>query len=186
VVGASTGFPERHVFERGRFSCRFYGPGLTRFTKQGIPIIPSPYVRWTENATWKSSPRWDRASFSRSARHSPFPLDQTPELSDHHGAGFHQPGSAARIFRPHGSRSFKRHVDLSPSASTGSENPWALHGLDQGLAPGHICRVKKISGVKLRAVHSASGAAVKVMQRACRCYCSDFGEIGSAGRRGSP
>jgi predicted dehydrogenase/threonine dehydrogenase-like Zn-dependent dehydrogenase len=186
VVGAvDMSFPwnDMYLKEIQLFMSRAYGPGSydPAYEKQGVDY-PVSYVRWTENRNMEEVLRLmatGQLQVQPLITHQ-FPLDRAPEayqtIMDPESSslavllGYSQP--AAGPFQP------KRRVDLH-AGSAKSAMSVALVG-SGGLARwAHLPNLKKIPGVKLRAVHSASGARGKSYAKrfGAEYCCTDYEEI---------
>lgn len=186
VVGAvDMSFPwnDMYLKEIQLFMSRAYGPGSydPAYEKQGVDY-PVSYVRWTENRNMEEVLRLmatGQLQVQPLITHQ-FPLDRAPEayqtIMDPESStlavllGYSEP--AAGPFQP------KRRVDLHASSGKSAMSV-ALVG-SGGLARwAHLPNLKKIPGVKLRAVHSASGARGKSYAKrfGAEYCCTDYEEI---------
>jgi len=166
---------------------RAYGPGSydTLYEQKGQDY-PLPYVRWTENRNMQEFLRLvstGRVQIQPLVTHE-FPLEDAPKayetimdpasnslavLLRYPAAGATEP---VRDFQP------KRAVEVTPSASSSSVGV-ALVGAGNLARWVHLPNLKRISGVRLRAVHSSSGARGKSYARRFGAeYCAtDYQEI---------
>lgn len=171
VVGAvQMNFPWEAMYlkEIQLFMSRAYGPGSydTTYERQGRDY-PLPYVRWTENRNMEE--------FLRLCQGGRVQLDP---LITHRYALADAPDAYATVMNPASGSlavllryaaadqapapfSPQRRIEIAPAAAVSGEIGAALVGAG-GLARwSHLPELQKISGVRLRAVHSASGARGK-------------------------
>ena len=167
---------------------RAYGPGSydPQYEQKGQDY-PLAYVRWTENRNMEEFLRLvsvGRVQIGPLVTHE-FPLEDAPSayetimdpvinslavLLRYPAAESQQPASD---FQP------KRRIDIQPSPTSSPTLGVALLGAGNLARWVHLPNLKKISGVRLRAVHSSSGARGKsYAKRFGAEYCaSDYEEI---------
>jgi predicted dehydrogenase/threonine dehydrogenase-like Zn-dependent dehydrogenase len=167
---------------------RAYGPGSydPQYEQKGQDY-PLAYVRWTENRNMEEFLRListGRAQIGPLVTHE-FPLDEAPRayetimdpainslavLLRYPAAESQQPASD---FQP------KRRIDIQSAPAGSPTLGVALLGAGNLARWVHLPNLKEISGVRLRAVHSSSGARGKsYAKRFGAEYCaSDYEEI---------
>jgi predicted dehydrogenase/threonine dehydrogenase-like Zn-dependent dehydrogenase len=189
MVGAvDMSFPwnDMYMKEIQLFMSRAYGPGSydPAYEKLGIDY-PISYVRWTENRNMEEILRLMALGLLQVQpliTHQ-FPLEDAPRayqtIMEPNSSSlavllkYSEPAVGAAAVP------LKRRVDLSTSPTQKSEIGVALVG-SGGLARwAHLPNLKKIAGVKLRAVHSASGPRGKsyALRFGADYCCTDYGEI---------
>ena len=191
IVGAvDMSFPwnDMYMKEIQLFMSRAYGPGSydPSYEKQGRDY-PVSYVRWTENRNMEEFLRLvsgGEIQLKPLVTHQ-YPLDQAPEAYQTIMA----PGSStlAVLLKysdvEAGLVELKRRVETPFSASLATQVKDSIGvGLvgSGGLARwSHLPNVKKIPGVHLRAVHSASGARGKsyALRFGAAYCCTDYEEM---------
>lgn len=190
VVGAvEMAFPwnDMYLKEIQLYMSRAYGPGSydPNYEKNGIDY-PYSYVRWTENRNMEEFLRLlasERVKVDPLITHR-FALEQASKAYD----TILDPASnslAVLLEYPripnapvNGARG-KRRVDLLPLAAQASGIGVAVVGAGNLARWIHLPNIKKAKGVRLRAVHSSSGARGKSYAlRFGANYCStDFEQI---------
>ena len=191
VVGAvEMSFPwqEMYMKEIQLFMSRAYGPGSydPEYEKRGRDY-PVTYVRWTEN---RNMGEFLRLVESGRLRLEPlithrFPLEEAAEAyatimdaaSNSLAVLLRYP--AAEEERPELSFAPKRRVEAAASAKAEGELSFALAGAGNIARWAHLPALKRLSGVRLGAVYSASGARGKsYAQRFGALYCaSDYEQV---------
>jgi predicted dehydrogenase/threonine dehydrogenase-like Zn-dependent dehydrogenase len=188
-VGAvELSFPwyETYLKEIQVLMARAYGPGSydPAYERQGRDY-PLAYVRWTENRNMEEFLRLvsqGRVQIDPLITHR-FPLEDAPKayeaIMDPVQASLavvvQYPAADAPLaeFQP------KRRVEVNAPASGSSAVGVALVGAGNLARWAHLPNLKKTSGVRLRAIHSSSGARGKSYAlRFGAEYCaSDYAEI---------
>ena len=191
IVGAvEIDFPwdEMYMKEIQLFMSRAYGPGSydVEYEKRGRDY-PVSYVRWTENRNMQEFLRLvaiGRIDVLSLVTHQ-FSLDEAPaayqtvmdQASNSLAVLLRYPAAASAetpaAFKPH------RRVEVAPPSQKTGELRVALVGAGNLARWTHLPNLKKISGARLHAVYSASGARGKSYARrfgAAYC-CSDYEEI---------
>ena len=179
---------EMYAKELKLLMSRAYGPGSydPAYEKQGVDY-PFGYVRWTENR--------NMAEFLRLAARGKLQLGPliTHRFALEEAAAAYQtimnPGEASlavllrypasenpetvAAFTPH------RRLEISKPGSSGKDLGLALIGAGNLARWEHLPNLSKISGVRLRAVQSSSGARGKTYaERFGAAYsCSDYEEV---------
>ena len=191
VVGAvEMSFPwgEMYMKEIELRMARAYGPGSydPQYEKSGRDY-PISYVRWTENRNMEEFLRLlgaGRVQVGPLITHR-YPLEQAADAYDTIMA----PGSTslavvleypAPVAEPAVSRRiFRRRVEVRQGASPADAIGVALIGAGNIAKWEHLPALQAISGVDLRAIHSASGARGKSYARRFGAgYCtSDIDEV---------
>ena len=168
VVGAvEMSFPwnDMYMKEIQLRMARAYGPGSydPNYERKGQDY-PFGYVRWTENRNMEEFLRLVGESKVRVApliTHE-YPLEQAAEA--YRTIMNPASGSLAVVLRysaaPAGEREPKRRVEVGPPAPEGALGV-ALIGAGNLAKWAHLPALKKVPGVSLEAVHSASGARGK-------------------------
>lgn len=192
VVGAvemSFAWGDMYMKEIKLLMSRAYGPGSydTQYERKGQDY-PLPYVRWTEN---RNMHEFLRLMGRGAVRVQPlitheYPLERASEAY----ATIMSPGSsslavlleypAAKSPDPVAAFEAKRKVNLDiPGDRRSDAFGLAVVGAGNLAKWEHLPILKKISGVELRAIHSANGARGKgYAQRFSAAYCcTDYNEI---------
>jgi predicted dehydrogenase len=189
-VGAvELNFPwyETYLKELQVLMARAYGPGSydPAYERQGRDYPPA-YVRWTEN---RNMEEFLRLISRGSIQIDPlithrFPLDEASRAYE----TIMDPSAnslavlvkypAADLAEPLAEYRPKRRIEVSPAADSSGVGV-ALIGAGNLARWAHLPNLKKTPGVRLRAIHSASGARGKSYAlRFGAEYCaSDYGEI---------
>jgi predicted dehydrogenase/threonine dehydrogenase-like Zn-dependent dehydrogenase len=190
VVGAvEMNFPwnDMYMKEIQLFMSRAYGPGSYDpvYEKHGTDY-PISYVRWTENRNMEEVLRLmalGQLQVQSLITHQ-FPLAEAPRAYQ----TIMEPQSTSLavllkytqgVAEGFASIPVRRRVDLTTGSPRTTEIGVALVG-SGGLARwAHLPNLKKISGVKLRGVHSASGPRGKsyALRFGADYCCTDYGEI---------
>jgi predicted dehydrogenase/threonine dehydrogenase-like Zn-dependent dehydrogenase len=190
-VGAvELSFPwyETYLKEIQVLMARAYGPGSydPAYERQGQDY-PLPYVRWTENRNMEEFLRLvslGRIQIDPLITHR-FPLEQAPQAYE----AIMAPSTnslavlvkypAADLAEPLLGFQPKRRVEVNGHAGASSAIGVALVGAGNLARWVHLPNLKKTAGVRLRAIHSASGARGKSYAlRFGAEYCaSDYDEI---------
>jgi len=179
---------EMYIKELQLFMSRAYGPGSydPHYEKEGMDY-PIGYVRWTENRNMSEFLRLVARGHIQLAKlitHQ-FALGQAADAyqtimdpaSNSLAVLLRYPVNESTIdsssFSPH------RKLEITTAKQTGSDLKLALIGAGNLARWEHLPNLKKISGVSLRAVQSASGARGKsYAERFGAAYsCSDYDEI---------
>jgi predicted dehydrogenase len=190
VVGAvDMSFPwnDMYMKEIQLFMSRAYGPGSydPAYEKHGTDY-PISYVRWTENRNMEEVLRLmalGQLQVQSLITHQ-FPLEEAPRA--YQTIMEPQSSSLAVLLKyaqvpadAFANAPLKRRVNLATAPARTAEIGVALVG-SGGLARwAHLPNLKKISGVRLRAVHSASGPRGKsyALRFGADYCCTDYGEI---------
>jgi predicted dehydrogenase/threonine dehydrogenase-like Zn-dependent dehydrogenase len=186
VVGAvDVSFPwnEMYLKEVQLFMSRAYGPGSydPLYEKQGQDY-PVSYVRWTENRNMEEFLRLvaiGQVQVEPLVTHR-FPLAEAPaaygtilDASSNSLAVLLQYPEAAGPYEP------KRRIEIHAVAKSQAEIGVGLCGPGSLARWAHLPNLKKIPGVKLRAIHSSSGARAKgnALRFGAAYCCTDYQEM---------
>jgi len=167
---------------------RAYGPGSydPQYEQKGQDY-PLAYVRWTENRNMEEFLRlvsMGRVQIGPLVTHE-FPLDDAPRAYE----TIMDPASnslavllrypAAESPQPASDFQPKRRIDIQPAPAGSPTLGVAVLGAGNLARWVHLPNLKKISGVRLRAIHSSSGARGKsyAMRFGAEYCASDYEEI---------
>jgi predicted dehydrogenase len=191
IVGAvPINFPweEMYLKEVQLFMSRAYGPGSydPAYERRGQDY-PFAYVRWTENRNMEEFLRLvaaGRVDLAPLITHR-FPLEEAPEA--YKTILDPQSGSLAVLLRypaateerPAETFIPQRKVAVRKTADQRAEFRVALVGAGNIARWAHLPSLKKVAGVKLRAVYSTNGARAKsyALRFGADYCCSDYEEI---------
>jgi len=163
---------------------RAYGPGSydPQYEQKGQDY-PLAYVRWTENRNMEEFLRlvsMGRVQIGPLVTHE-FPLDDAPRAyetimdpaSNSLAVLLRYPAAESPDFQP------KRRIDIQPAPAGSPTLGVAVLGAGNLARWVHLPNLKKISGVRLRAIHSSSGARGKsyAMRFGAEYCASDYEEI---------
>jgi predicted dehydrogenase/threonine dehydrogenase-like Zn-dependent dehydrogenase len=188
AVELSFPWHETYLKEIQVLMARAYGPGSydAAYERQGQDY-PLPYVRWTENRNMEEFLRLvsqGRVLIDPLITHR-FPLEDAPKAYE----AIMDPAisslavlvkyPAADLACPLAEFRPKRRVEVNGHAGGSSAIGVALVGAGNLARWAHLPNLKKTPGVRLRAIHSSSGARGKSYAlRFGAEYCaSDYGEI---------
>ncbi len=179
---------EMYIKELQLFMSRAYGPGSydPAYEKQGVDY-PFGYVRWTENRNMVEFLRLvarGQIKLESLITHR-FGLEEAPEayqtIMDPSGTSLAVLLRYPASVEPESLITFapQRRLEISQPAGSSKDLRLALIGAGNLARWEHLPNLKKIPGVSLRAVQSASGARGKsYAERFGAAYsCSDYQEI---------
>jgi predicted dehydrogenase len=186
AVGMEFPWNDMYLKEIQLYMARAYGPGSydPSYEKRGQDY-PFAYVRWTENRNMEEFLRLvaDKAVDLQPLITDRFPLERAPEayqkILDPAG------GTLAVILdyeqiEPEEFRPRRKVEAVRPAAAPGKRDLGvALVGAGNLARWAHLPNLKKIPGVRLRSIYSASGVRGKgyAMRFGAEFACSDYDEI---------